>query len=41
MDVKLNNCFLSVDDHEKAIAFYRDALASRCAATSAPTACAG
>ncbi len=26
MDVKLNNCFLSVDDHEKAIAFYRDAL---------------
>ena len=26
MDVKLLNCFLSVDDHEKAIAFYRDAL---------------
>ncbi len=26
MDVKLQNCFLSVDDHEKAIAFYRDAL---------------
>jgi predicted enzyme related to lactoylglutathione lyase len=26
MDVKLNACFLSVDDHEKAIAFYRDAL---------------
>src|SRR5512143_3789110 len=26
MDVKLSNCFLSVDDHEKAIAFYRDAL---------------
>lgn len=26
MDVKLHHCFLSVDDHEKAIAFYRDAL---------------
>jgi len=26
MDVKLLNCFLAVDDHEKAIAFYRDAL---------------
>lgn len=26
MDVKLRNCFLSVDDHDKAIAFYRDAL---------------
>ena len=26
MDVKLNACFLSVDDHDKAIAFYRDAL---------------
>jgi predicted enzyme related to lactoylglutathione lyase len=26
MDLKLLNCFLSVDDHEKAIAFYRDAL---------------
>jgi catechol 2,3-dioxygenase-like lactoylglutathione lyase family enzyme len=26
MDIKLQNCFLSVDDHEKAIAFYRDAL---------------
>jgi predicted enzyme related to lactoylglutathione lyase len=26
MDVKLENCFLAVDDHEKAIAFYRDAL---------------
>ena len=26
MDVKLQHCFLSVDDHEKAIAFYRDAL---------------
>jgi predicted enzyme related to lactoylglutathione lyase len=26
MDVKLQNCFLSVDDHENAIAFYRDAL---------------
>jgi uncharacterized glyoxalase superfamily protein PhnB len=26
MDVRLQNCFLSVDDHDKAIAFYRDAL---------------
>jgi predicted enzyme related to lactoylglutathione lyase len=26
MDIKLDACFLSVDDHEKAIAFYRDAL---------------
>jgi predicted enzyme related to lactoylglutathione lyase len=26
MDLKLDACFLSVDDHEKAIAFYRDAL---------------
>ena len=26
MDVKLHSCFLSVDDHDKAIAFYRDAL---------------
>jgi predicted enzyme related to lactoylglutathione lyase len=26
MDLKLLNCFLAVDDHEKAIAFYRDAL---------------
>src|SRR5918992_4360987 len=26
MDVKLADCFLSVDDHETAIAFYRDAL---------------
>jgi predicted enzyme related to lactoylglutathione lyase len=26
MDVKLQDCFLSVDDHEAAIAFYRDAL---------------
>ena len=26
MSVKLQHCFLSVDDHEKAIAFYRDAL---------------
>jgi predicted enzyme related to lactoylglutathione lyase len=25
MEVKLLNCFLAVDDHEKAIAFYRDA----------------
>ena len=26
MNVKLQDCFLSVDDHDKAIAFYRDAL---------------
>jgi predicted enzyme related to lactoylglutathione lyase len=26
MDLKLLNCFVAVDDHEKAIAFYRDAL---------------
>ena len=26
MDVRLDACFLSVDDHDKAIAFYRDAL---------------
>jgi uncharacterized glyoxalase superfamily protein PhnB len=26
MDVKLQNCFLLVDDHDKAIAFYRDCL---------------
>lgn len=26
MDVKLQDCFLAVDDHDRAIAFYRDAL---------------
>ena len=26
MDMKLKDCFLSVDDHDKAIEFYRDAL---------------
>jgi predicted enzyme related to lactoylglutathione lyase len=26
MELKLDACFLSVDDHEKAIAFYRDVL---------------
>jgi len=26
MDVRLDACFLSVDDHDKAIAFYRDAM---------------
>ena len=26
MDVKLQDCFIAVDDHERAIAFYRDAL---------------
>lgn len=26
MDVKLQDCFIAVDDHDRAIAFYRDAL---------------
>jgi catechol 2,3-dioxygenase-like lactoylglutathione lyase family enzyme len=26
MNVKLHHCFLSVDDHDKALAFYRDTL---------------
>jgi len=26
MDVKIQDCFLAVDDHDKAIAFYRDAM---------------
>lgn len=26
MELKLNNCYLFVDDHEKALSFYRDAL---------------
>ena len=26
MDIKLAQCFIAVDDHDKAIAFYRDAL---------------
>ncbi len=26
MDIRIQDCFLSVDDHDKAIAFYRDAL---------------
>ncbi|EPD55254.1 MULTISPECIES: VOC family protein [Streptomyces] len=26
MDLKLNNCFIAVDDHDKAIAFYCDVL---------------
>ncbi|OAH13054.1 VOC family protein [Streptomyces jeddahensis] len=26
MDIKLQQCFISVDDHDKALAFYRDAL---------------
>ena len=26
MNIKLQDCFLAVDDHDKAIAFYRDAL---------------
>jgi catechol 2,3-dioxygenase-like lactoylglutathione lyase family enzyme len=26
MDVRVHHCFLAVDDHDKAIAFYRDAL---------------
>ncbi len=26
MDIRIQDCFVSVDDHDKAIAFYRDAL---------------
>ncbi|WP_415951186.1 VOC family protein [Streptomyces sp. KLOTTS4A1] len=26
MDIKLKQCFIAVDDHDKALAFYRDAL---------------
>ena len=26
MDIKLQNCYLCVDDHERAIGFYRDAM---------------
>jgi predicted enzyme related to lactoylglutathione lyase len=26
MDIELSTCFIAVDDHDKAIAFYRDAL---------------
>jgi catechol 2,3-dioxygenase-like lactoylglutathione lyase family enzyme len=26
MDIKLSTCFLTVDDQEKALAFYRDVL---------------
>ncbi|MFB7663279.1 VOC family protein [Kitasatospora sp. NPDC056138] len=26
MDIRLSQCFIAVDDHEKAIAFYRDVL---------------
>ncbi|HLL33950.1 VOC family protein [Streptomyces sp.] len=26
MDIKLSQCFIAVDDHEKALGFYRDAL---------------
>lgn len=26
MDIKLSQCFIAVDDHDKAIAFYRDVL---------------
>ncbi|MFF3344082.1 VOC family protein [Streptomyces sp. NPDC002779] len=26
MEIRLKNCFLAVDDHDKAIAFYRDVL---------------
>ena len=24
MDIKLSQCFIAVDDHDKALAFYRD-----------------
>ena len=26
MDIKLSQCFIAVDDHDKALAFYRDVL---------------
>jgi catechol 2,3-dioxygenase-like lactoylglutathione lyase family enzyme len=26
MDIRLSQCFIAVDDHDKAIAFYRDVL---------------
>jgi predicted enzyme related to lactoylglutathione lyase len=26
MDIKISQCFIAVDDHDKALAFYRDAL---------------
>ena len=26
MDIRLSQCFIAVDDHDKALAFYRDAL---------------
>jgi catechol 2,3-dioxygenase-like lactoylglutathione lyase family enzyme len=26
IDVKLSQCFIAVDDHDKALAFYRDVL---------------
>ncbi|GAA3134327.1 MULTISPECIES: VOC family protein [Nonomuraea] len=26
MDIRLNTCFIAVDDHDKALAFYRDVL---------------
>ncbi|MBB4925400.1 VOC family protein [Kitasatospora kifunensis] len=26
MEIKLSNCFIAVDDHDKALAFYRDVL---------------
>jgi catechol 2,3-dioxygenase-like lactoylglutathione lyase family enzyme len=26
MDIKLSACFIPVDDHDKALAFYRDVL---------------
>jgi predicted enzyme related to lactoylglutathione lyase len=26
MDIKLAQCFIAVDDHDKALAFYRDVL---------------
>jgi predicted enzyme related to lactoylglutathione lyase len=26
MDIKVSQCFIAVDDHDKALAFYRDAV---------------
>ena len=34
MDIKLSTCFIAVDDHDKALGFYRTFSAWRCATTS-------
>lgn len=40
-DVKLAQCFLAVDDHDKALAFYRDVLGMEVRGDVASRACAG